>query len=83
MSVRPHQQQAFHLSDSSLSHLDDCPGDTRAEVSPCDGRASGVGQRASLSANNDWCETAAARFRQSHEAFTKRGREVSPSVNRA
>jgi hypothetical protein len=37
VSVRPHQQQAFagalHLSGSSLSHLDDCPGDTRAEKS--------------------------------------------------
>ena len=35
--IRPHAQQAFtgalHLSGSSLSHLDECPGDTRAEKS--------------------------------------------------
>ena len=35
--VRPHAQKAFtgalHLSGSSLSHLDECPGDTRAEKS--------------------------------------------------
>ncbi len=35
--VRPQAQKAFtgalHLSGSSLSHLDDCPGDTRAEKS--------------------------------------------------
>ncbi len=37
VSVRPHAQKAFtgalHLSGSSLSHLDACPGDTRAEQS--------------------------------------------------
>src|SRR6266446_1339318 len=37
LSVRPHAQKAFtgalRLSGSSLSHLDDCPGDTRAEKS--------------------------------------------------
>ena len=35
--VRPQGQKPFsgalHLSGSSLSHLDDCPGDTRAEKS--------------------------------------------------
>ena len=35
--VRPQAQKAFtgalHLSGSSLSHLDSCPGDTRAEKS--------------------------------------------------
>jgi hypothetical protein len=37
LSVRAHSQKAFigalHLSGSSLTRLDDCPGDTRAEKS--------------------------------------------------
>jgi hypothetical protein len=46
--VRPQVQKPFsgalHLSGSSLSHLDDCPGHTRADKSARDGRFSGLGE---------------------------------------